>query len=48
MKVPPARWSAVGTPAAKKCLFLNVRREYALGTLRGEMSCDFNKPLEMF
>jgi hypothetical protein len=38
----------VGTLAAEKRLFLNVRPECALGTLRGEMSCDFNKALEMF
>jgi hypothetical protein len=39
------RFVLVGTLAAEKRLFLNVRRKYALGTLRGEMSCDFNKAL---
>jgi hypothetical protein len=45
---PPRAFVLVGTLAAQKRLFLNVRRKYALGTLSGEMSCNINKPLEMF
>jgi hypothetical protein len=38
----------VGTLAAKKLLFLNVRCERLLGTLSGEKPCVINKQLHSF
>jgi len=43
-----ARWSAVGSLAPKKRLFLNVRWERLLGSLSGKKFCDINERLDPF
>jgi hypothetical protein len=43
-----ARWSAVGSLAPKKRLFLNVRWERLLGSLSGKKFCDINERLNPF